>query len=874
MAGGVRVGTGYIDIRLGDLSKFWGKLKGEVERGGQRAGEKLGERVSKSLKLDRAAFKQIGDAVRAEATRGGEELRRVLRQKFLFAGREGADAVIEQFRPQFRRLIEQSGIEGKEALLKKLDGGNLGKDLSRQLVNAFGSGIDVGLPAKAQAAGASAANGLAGGASGAAGKFVSAFGGMGKAVNQLGQRIGLLGFQITNLGFTATAAVSGPIAALVGASAVIGIKTAVSIEDAQIAFETLLGSQPKATKFLRTLRDFANVSPVFDIDSVIDFSRKMLGAGISVDKIVPSLKALSSTAAAYGLNQDQINRALLGLTQSLLIGKVHTEELNQVNEAGIPIYDLLSRSMGKTEKELHKLLDAGKITPEQVFAALVKLGNSGRFLEGLEKRANSLSGTWAQFKETLSSRLADALLPQLPRIKRFLTDLGDAIDIFLKNSGPLFDKLTAKFTDVGASLKKLAERYDALNPKQKDFIDKVILISASAGPAVVAVGALATALSGLVSAFGFVLAPVGLVVGGILGLGLALAYAQNKSAELRAVVSGLGDLLKIVGDKVAAAWNGSIRPAFAEVARMWDERLKPALDALYIQLNDKIGPAARDAATIVGGILAVAMAIFGGIIVNVVVPALALLAYWIQQHPTQFRVLVSILLGVIAAFLLLAALLVGVVIVAFGLVVVVVATMIGIFVGIVYVIGLVIGWLKALADAIADVLGRSRRRVKDLGDAFQGLVGVVAGVVQSIIATFATLPGALAAVGRAAIRGLVRGVLGGIGAVVAAAQQVAGAFRAAIGDAFKIGSPSKVMIDVGENVVAGFLIGLRSMPTDVAVSPLATFAAGDVRINSPATPLTASDMRSAMEGLVVVLDDRAVGRVTGRRSGLYTRAEF
>lgn len=874
MAGGVKVGTGYIDIRLGDLSKFWGKLKGEVEKGGRQVGEKLGERVGRGIKVDRAALKQISDSVARVADEGGDEFRRKLRAKFLLAGRDGAEAVVQEFQPQFRHLIEQSGIDGKEALLRKLDAGNLGKQMSAQLANAFGAGIGAGLPQKAAQTGQSIGSSLASGIRSGVSRAAGAFGGLGEAVNRLGQRIGLLGFQIQNLGFTATAAVSGPIAALVGASAAIGIKTASTIEDAQIAFETLLGNEPQAKKFLRTLRDFANVSPVFDTSSVIEFSRKMLGAGISADKILPSLKALSSTAAAYGLNQDQINRALLGLTQSLLIGKVHTEELNQVNEAGIPIYDLLSRAMGKSKQELDKLLKSGKVTPEQVFAALVKLGNSGKFLEGLDKRAKTLSGTWAQFKETLSSRLADALLPQLPRIKQFLKDLGDALNIFLKNSGPLFDKLTSKFGDLGKSLKTLADRYDDLNPKQKDFIDKVILVSASVGPAVIAVGALATAVSGIISALGFVLTPAGLVVAAILGLGAAAIYAYNKSAELRGLIAGVGDVLTTFGEKVAQAWREHIMPALADVARIWEERLKPALSQLYAVLKDQLGPAAREFAAVAGGILAVALVVLADIIQNFVVPALALLAAYIQAHPKQFAFAITVILGAVAAFALLAAILVGVVIVAFGAVAVVVGSMIGIFLGIVYVIATVIGWLHSLADAIADVLGQSRRKVRDIGNAFQSLVGVVAGVVQAIIAAFGALPGALVDIGRNAVRGLVRGALGQIGSVVAAGRALAGAFRAAVGDAFKIGSPSRVMMDIGEDVVAGFLLGLESMPSTVAVSPLASFASGDVQINSAAAPLTGADVRSALEGLVVVLDDQAVGRVTGRRSGLYTRSEF
>jgi len=75
-------------------------------------------------------------------------------------------------------------------------------------------------------------------------------------------------------------------------------------------------------------------------------------------------------------------------------------------------------------------------------------------------------------------------------------------------------------------------------------------------------------------------------------------------------------------------------------------------------------------------------------------------------------------------------------------------------------------------------------------------------------------------------------------------------------------------------VVAGFLIGLESMPTDVAAGNFTALATGEVTIDRPAPPFSAMDLRSALEGLVVVLDEKAVGRVQGRRSGLYSRAEY
>src|SRR3954451_21208535 len=69
---------------------------------------------------------------------------------------------------------------------------------------------------------------------------------------------------------------AGAMGGLAIAGAAMGVKTAASMEQAQIGFETLLGSGAKAQTFLTDLQTFAAQTP-FELPGLIDSSRLLLG---------------------------------------------------------------------------------------------------------------------------------------------------------------------------------------------------------------------------------------------------------------------------------------------------------------------------------------------------------------------------------------------------------------------------------------------------------------------------------------------------------------------------------------------------------------------------------------------------------------------
>lgn len=890
MAGGnVRVGVAYIDVRLGELKQFWGKLKKEVERNGPQIGKQLGDDITKRLSVKKGDFDSLTKAIGGAIKDSGIEASR-LREVLKETGRQGGDAFLREFTPLLRRSIQDSAIDGKERLLEAFEAGDIPPRLTRTFRDALTQALS-GAEDVTASAGARVGTSFADG-------FNRGIRRVQEGIGAFSQRLGLLSFQVTNLGFTLSAAFSAPVAALATLAGAVGVKSATIIEDATVAFTTLLGTQDRANTFLRTLRDFANTSPIFDLDNVIQFSRNLLGAGVGANQIIPTLTALSSIAAAYGLDQEQLNRALRGFTQSLLLGRVYQEELNQITEAGIPIYDLLAKAFGKTKQEIQELVTNKEISPEELFQQIVKLGNSGQFLEGLQQRANTLTGVWQQFKETLQSNLADALTPQLPRIKEFLRTIDDSLRGVLANSAGFFDSILDGVERIVRGIEILSKAYADLTPGQREFVDNAILLGTTLGPAVIAVGAFAGAVSTLASSLAFVVGilatPVGAAAAAAaVGIGLvALAFkdAYDNSEAFRGVVDDLIATAGRIKDEITKRFVelglfllAVFGPAVQSVRQAVEEKLLPVLRDLADNVLPKIEQLVKDIGAFALPVLIFAFGFLAAVIEQQLIPAFREVLDVYRRHQEELQ-------PVIDALLIVARVIALFVIGAFGALIIVISLVIGYYALLIRILakfvdfGLgVVRMLQRLFEWLRNVGGSAQA----LGAAFQSGVNAAVGRINALIATARTLPGRIkAAVGSMAnvlyqagvnlIQGLINGVDARTGGLLGKLRGLASQAAAIFNGIFQFGSPSKLTYQWGQWIVEGLGLGMQDAAQDLTAPTLIT-ELGNVRLQptAPAEPqsptITAADIASALRGVAVVLDGRAVGRIEGRRADLLYR---
>jgi len=95
----------------------------------------------------------------------------------------------------------------------------------------------------------------------------------------------------------------GGIGAVFGGAAagagLFGLKTASSLEQAQIGFTTMLGSAEKAQTFIAQMTDFAKKTP-FEFTDVQTAASQLLAFGFASKDVLPTLTAVGDAAAGLG----------------------------------------------------------------------------------------------------------------------------------------------------------------------------------------------------------------------------------------------------------------------------------------------------------------------------------------------------------------------------------------------------------------------------------------------------------------------------------------------------------------------------------------------------------------------------------------------
>ncbi|AFZ66062.1 tape measure protein [Deinococcus peraridilitoris] len=197
-------------------------------------------------------------------------------------------------------------------------------------------------------------------------------------------------------------AMAGISAAFVGVGAY-AVKLAADLEQAEIAFTTLLGSGEKAKAFLKELSDFAARTP-FELPGLQAAARKLLAFGFEAKQVIPMLTAIGDAVGALGGGEAEISRVTMALGQMMAKGKVSAEEMMQLAELGIPAWDMLAKAIGKSVPEAMKLAEKGAISASQAIPGILEQMNT-RFAGSMEKQSKTLNGLWSTLKDNLTQTL-------------------------------------------------------------------------------------------------------------------------------------------------------------------------------------------------------------------------------------------------------------------------------------------------------------------------------------------------------------------------------------------------------------------------------------------------------------------------------------
>lgn len=226
---------------------------------------------------------------------------------------------------------------------------------------------------------------------------------------------------------------AGAAAAATGAAATamvgLGVRANASLEVAEKSFGILLNSADAAKQMVTDLQRIAERSP-FDFEGLQKSAKTLLGMGFAGQQVIPIMQILGDAVAAVGGNTDQLEGIALAIGQIQAKGKLQAEEVNQLAERGIPVWQLLSKEMGKTPAQLMKLAETGQLLSGEVLPHLMK-GLRKKVGGSMDIMSDTFQYTLANIRETGTRELAGMTKPFFNEIKEDLK----GVQAFLSSGG-------------------------------------------------------------------------------------------------------------------------------------------------------------------------------------------------------------------------------------------------------------------------------------------------------------------------------------------------------------------------------------------------------------------------------------------------------
>lgn len=337
---------------------------------------------------------------------------------------------------------------------------------------------------------------------------------IGARINEFNKEMGALQknvkrtFASDNLGINKGAlGVIAGVGVALGALGLASVKAAGQMEQTRIAFTTLLKDGEKAKSFLSELEKFAASTP-FELPGVLDASKRLLAFGFSAEQVIPILTAVGDSAAALGIGEEGIQRLTLAIGQMQAKGKVSAEEMLQLAEAGVPVWEMLANKIGTDIPTAMDKASKGQISAAEGIQAVIS-GMNSKFGGMMEQQAQTVNG--------IMSNIQDSVTQSMVVIGDKIIEAFD-IKPKLKGAQDALGEFTEKVKSIGLA--------DAIREIPSGFAGSMAVIAGAAlGVAIPAIVALIGTMGTLAVGAGIISAPV-IALGAVVG-GVAYAMFEN-----------------------------------------------------------------------------------------------------------------------------------------------------------------------------------------------------------------------------------------------------------------------------------------------------------------------------------------------------------
>lgn len=238
------------------------------------------------------------------------------------------------------------------------------------------------------------------------------------------------------------------VAGLASGMIALGIKSNASLETSQVAWTTLLGTQEEAKQMLDDITKYAATTP-FSKTGVDTMAKQLHNAGFEGQALFDQLTKFGNMGSAFAIQEDSLSEMVRQYSQVQMAQVAYTEDLNILQDRGIPIFKGLAEVMGVSVAEVKNMASQGKITADIYNQALDSIAST---TEGaMEKQSKTFSGMLSTIQDNvvnISQKIVQPLFEKIIEYMPLVIDLADNFSANLDEGKGILDSLKESVTIV------------------------------------------------------------------------------------------------------------------------------------------------------------------------------------------------------------------------------------------------------------------------------------------------------------------------------------------------------------------------------------------------------------------------------------------
>ena len=234
------------------------------------------------------------------------------------------------------------------------------------------------------------------------------------------------------------------------------LTTGDQFERLSVQLEAIMGSMAEGERALSWIKEFTRNTP-FQLEEVLEAFVRLKAFGL--DPMDGTMQAIVDQAAKLGGGMERLNGITLAVGQAWAKQKLQGEEILQLVERGVPVWELLEKATGKNVQELQKLSTAGKLGRDTIALLVAEIGKSAegaaaKNMTLLSGYVSNLKDSWQQFLAAIADSGA------LDYTKDVLGNIARSIEAMNQNGRlqALAQKVSDAFVAMGNAIQTALSR--------------------------------------------------------------------------------------------------------------------------------------------------------------------------------------------------------------------------------------------------------------------------------------------------------------------------------------------------------------------------------------------------------------------------------